>query len=228
VSALAVYTCLTAGSPDQLRPVIAPPDKKVRSVVFICFSDVISREQGRELGWEILPLPWKHLLSSSRSSRWPKVNSHLTLPDYLYSIYHDATHQLVVNPWEIIERHLVAADMAIFAHPQRKCAYAEAAACIELKKDDADTIKSQVGRYRDLGWPDNHGLFGCSFLVRRNTEKTVLHNQLWWNELKAFSFRDQISFGYAAAVSGVPLAIIPGNQRAHPYFRFFSHDRMPA
>lgn len=222
---LVVYTCITGGkATDGLKAVIAPQDDARRKVRYVCFTDSLTEQEGLDLGWEILPPLWRHEKDHRRTSRWHKVNSHRCFDNPLV-LWHDATHQLCVNPWEIVDKHLGASHVASFKHPQRDCVYDELQACLHLKKDDPTVMAMQVNRYRMMGYPAHHGLLETTLTLRRNELVTRRFNDLWWREIVEGSVRDQLSVGYALWKSEARVAIVPGSRTTCKYFNFTPHCR---
>jgi len=87
--------------------------------------------------------------------------------------------------------------MAVLIHPYRTCLYDEAKEMASGYKNLKKTINDQVKQYREDGMPDQQGLYGCSMLIRRGDKNNVIkHCELWWEEVKKYSPRDQISFPY--------------------------------
>ena len=92
-------------------------------------------------------------------------------------------------------------------HPERDCLYAEADVCIRTRRDDPDTIRTQIERYRREAFPEHAGLPHGGLLIRKRG--CEFFNQCWWDEVMAGSCRDQISFPYAVRRSGIGHLLLP-------------------
>jgi len=188
---LAVYTTII-GSYDHLKhPMYF---ETIRSQAdFFCFTDQsVSSDV-----FTIVPLKsqWG---SPTRNSRHPKINTHLYLANYKYSIYLDANLLLVAQDLHrLIDEHLSSADIARFPHHRRNCLYDEAIACIAQNLDREDVIRNQVTRYKQDGFPRHFGLGANSLIIRRHTRAVEQFNSVWWSEYSQGSQRDQLSFEYA-------------------------------
>ena len=105
--------------------------------------------------------------------------------------------EIIGSLYTYIERYKQRQPILCVNHSQTDCTYKEAQTCINLKKDNSDVIKKQMDRYKAEGYPEHYGLIESGLLVRE------LHNQklneamdLWWQEIKNGSRRDQLSFNY--------------------------------
>lgn len=87
-------------------------------------------------------------------------------------------------------------DMLFMEHPTRDCIYKEAMACILLRKDFPEVISSQMMHYLNEGLPTGQGMVQTGVTFRKNNEATKRLGTLWFDELKKWSKRDQLSFNY--------------------------------
>lgn len=173
----------------------------------VCLTDVPGE---LPKGWECHVIP-KAVKDPRRASRHPKMLPEKYFTDLEYSIYLDGNLTLLVNPKTLIEKYLKDTDLAVFPHPQRKCAYHEASKCVHLGKVDAAVANKQMTTYKARGFPRNSGLSACWVLIRRHTEDIKQLGELWWKEYQKYSARDQLSFDYCRWVVGVDRALLPGN-----------------
>ena len=62
-------------------------------------------------------------------------------------------------------------------------------------------------------------------LIRRHNESDVIETmELWWEELKYNSKRDQLSFNYSAWKTNLKFNYIDGDIRDNKYFYLLSHN----
>lgn len=221
---LTVFTCITGGFNDSLQRLNIPPDPQGRPVEFVCFTDYLGvRHPEGKSRWTIRAPIWEHDTSPRRTARWHKILSHEALPHSHYSLWHDASHTLLANPWTLVDRYLQDADLASFRHPQRHCLYQELEACLRLRKDDPKLMKDQVEGYRMLGYPANHGLLETTVLLRRHTPEIRVFNEAWWRQIVAGSMRDQLSVNFVLWERRLNVCYINGNREKSPYFAFRPH-----
>lgn len=160
-------------------------------------------------------------------SRHCKILSHIYFPEAAYSIYHDGNVTMLASPKKIL-RLLGDKDLAVFPHPERDCAYAEAEVVVRLRKAPKRDVGAHMAAYRRDGYPQKNGLATCCVLVRKHTPAVRALEELWWHEFRTRAKRDQLSFNYACWKLGIEYAEIgPGNvfTRDSPHFSRTPHRR---
>lgn len=219
-----VYTAIMGSARDTLREIVAPPDPRGREVRFICFSDFLSSADAPR-GWEIRPPLWRHI-NSRRMARWHKFMAHAALGEPVdFSLWHDGTQQLLVNPWELVDRYLSPdCEMALSRHPERDCVYQELEMCLRLALDDPETMRRQVERYREEGYPAHHGLFEMAAVLRAHVPRMKEFNERCWREINYGSLRDQLCVNYVLWKMGLTPSVMAGHRIDSRYFNFFPHQ----
>jgi hypothetical protein len=223
---VAIYTSIMGGYEGLL------PQRPQEGVDFICFSDTPLRAR-----------PWKTILINppaldpTRQNRYYKLLPHLHLPDYAASIYIDGNMMVKGNvvdwAWELLEQK----PMWAFDHQQsgangRDCLYEEHLALLRMweqgfQKDDPASMNAQIARYRAEGYPEHNGLTFNSVLLRNHHDPLVEQTMnLWWEQVRTGSRRDQLSFNYAAWKTGLEFGIIPGDVRRHTHFHMIGIHRL--
>lgn len=216
---VAVYTCITAGYDQLVRP--AQP---CSALDFHCFTD----------GSVHAVAPWRmHLLDAVRDPK--SLNRHVKmlphrydeLAEYDLTIYVDGSVRVIGDMNEFANECLRApAELQLFDHPFRSCAYEEARVCASVGHAPTADIESQMDIYRAAGFPEGQGLFEANVIVRRPTAAVGRTMELWWEEFESTgSKRDQLSLTYAAWVTGVSIESLgPSDPRfGHRYFRLDGH-----
>ena len=93
-------------------------------------------------------------------------------------------------------------------------------------KDNPNLVLKQVENYQKEGYPINNGLIVSGVILRRHNELDVIESmELWWEELKYNSKRDQLSFNYAAWKTGLKFNLIDGDIRNDGYTKEVRHKR---
>ncbi|KAJ8556205.1 hypothetical protein K7X08_022963 [Anisodus acutangulus] len=139
-----------------------------------------------------------------RNGKVPKLLLHRLFPNARYSLWIDAKLELVVDPYQILERFLWRknASFAISRHYRRFDVFVEAEANKAAGKFDNASIDYQVEFYKKEGLtPYSTAKFpitsdvpeGC-VVVREHIPISNLFACLWFNEVDRFTPRDQISF----------------------------------
>lgn len=131
-----------------------------------------------------------------RTAKLPKVLPQIYLPNYDYYIWQDSTHEVVTNPHYIVKYLLRGAEMGLFEHPQRDCAYKEAEELMKINYDSKYLINEMINFLREENYPKNNGLYELSTFITKNSQLMFDANILWWELICKYSSRDQISLPY--------------------------------
>ena len=128
-----------------------------------------------------------------------------------------------------ISNYLSDKNIACYNHincklDPRDCVYKEAKAVISLGKDDTELVENQMDKYFEDGYPKSNGLIVSGLILRRHNEADVKKTmELWWEELKHGSKRDQLSFNYSAWKTNLEFNHISGDVRNNQNFRLLPH-----
>lgn len=163
-------------------------------------------------------------MSIIKKQRFIKLHPHLFFKNYDLSIYLDTRFIIFGNITEFIERLLTPKfNIYIFEHPDRNCIYSEILAVIESKKENESIAIQVQNRYKKRNFPQKIGLSENCLIVRRhNTKDCINLMEKWWEEIKIFSKRDQLSFNYVLWKSGKKIKYI-SKSFGLLYFRPTSH-----
>lgn len=218
MSKIVVYTAIT-NNYDTLKE---PRIKLWKGVDFVAFLDhapVATSWQIRKAGSEFN--------DPCRNAKTPKILPHVFFPDATYSLWIDGSVEINFNfsIQQLIDVYLREHDLAVFKHPERQCIYEEAAKCIRINKDNPAVIQRQMAAYRNENYPPNNGLVESAVLLRRHTGKVRQFNEVWYQEIKHNSRRDQLSFNYAARKTSLEFCHLPESLRrgAGSMFQFQPH-----
>jgi hypothetical protein len=211
-----IYTAISNGY-DILKDPTIPIDSTINCVAF-------TDAKLSSMVWDTEPLHNEYI-DSCRNAKIHKILPHRFFPNAEYSLWIDGS--VILKPDfdlnKLIDKYLVAHDLAVFKHHSRKGVYAEAEACIRLRKDHAEVIKAQMRRYEYESYPRRQGLASCTIILRRHSESVRQFNEVWWEEIKNHSKRDQLSFNYVAWKLGVKYRQIDGSIKKNSFFSVIPH-----
>lgn len=179
---------------------------------FICFTtqDIHCR------GWEIIRVnQWEDAKRQARYVKW--ISPIKTKPslwvDARFEI-HGSLDQLFNNPHS---------DMTVLKNPFRETVIEEAKEIIRLGIDDPDKVVDQISRYPSelIRKP---GILPALGMVYRRA-KTSVFDKIIFKEIQSYSYRDQISFNYAAQLAGLNYSMLPDDvyDRNHPVYKIHKH-----
>jgi hypothetical protein len=144
-----------------------------------------------------------------RNAKIYKIMPHLFLPDHDFSIWVDPTHEVVHDTDKLCDM-LGEADIGVFEHRERHCAYDEADEILRLRYDDPGNVHALKSFFVEKGFPRGYGLYEIPVMVRRNNAATQRMALKWWEMICRYSSRDQISFSYIRWKLGIVSQVLPG------------------
>jgi len=175
--------------------------------------------------WDVIRVAIPKETDSQMSARYYKLNPHLVLPEHNVSLWVDSSFQIKRIPIkQILQSN--PGDIVCYSHPNRRCIYEEAVACINKKLDYREIIANQIDFYRNEGFPVNHGLFATGIMIRRNSDLVCLFNEHWWQQVQNGSRRDQLSQMYSSWKTGCLISAFNVGRTIYknPYFRKLPHN----
>lgn len=179
-------TCYTAifGNYDELKE----PSIITKGWKYICYTD----QDFKSDVWEIRKVPvmeWGPV----KTARWYKIMFHKHI-DTEYSLWVDGTFIINTNLntwWKRFSPPFTACQ-----HPFDNCIYTDATSCIESGKGIKEIIERQIALYKAIGIPKNNGLIASGVLMRQKTPEVQQFCKEWWEQVRRWSKRDQIAWGY--------------------------------
>ena len=163
--------------------------------------------------WTIIPIPEevKQLnVSRVKKQRFIKVHPHLYFKDYDLSIYIDATFKIIGDLNSFLIRVLSPKyNIYILEHPERNTIFNETFEVTKLQKEKKSMTNIIKERYKKEKFPDDNGLIESCLMIRKHNENDSIYlmNQ-WYEEIKNYSHRDQLSFNYVLWKSGTKIKYI--------------------
>ncbi|KAF7822712.1 DUF616 family protein [Senna tora] len=155
--------------------------------------------------WRIIVIRNIPYADGRRNGKVPKLLLHRIFPNVRYSIWIDGKLQLVVDPYQILERFLWRsnATFAISRHYRRFDVFVEAEANKAAGKYENASIDHQIQFYQNHDGLTHYSRAklpitsdvpeGC-VIIREHIPITNLFTCLWFNEVDRFTSRDQLSF----------------------------------
>lgn len=232
-----IYTAIFGGKDNLHEPLFKP-----EGFDFVCFTDNKYLESEN---WNVRIVE-PFLKDPVRNARYYKIMAHKVLPEYEQSIWIDGNMIVKgnVNVW--VDQYLSSNNFVTFDHSKQKrrflkvfwvkdkklgrdCIYDEYGALVTRTKkgmymDDIETMKTQISRYENEGYPKHNGLAVTMILLRNHNNQQVIElDEAWWKELELGSRRDQLSLNYVAWKQNFPLVYVSGDPRYNPYVSKTKH-----
>lgn len=189
---LTVYSAIYGGRDKLLAPLF-----RAKGIRVVCFTDDSSNKApGVATVVEDPPCG-----CPARSARW-----HKTHPPEGDSLWVDGVFQLVADPRPVLDA--VGGAVALTPHPKKRCAYQEAIQCAARGKDKSQLVLRQTLRYMVDGFPCCSPMWQGGVIFRRAGCQRDWQD-LWWAEIEAGSYRDQVSLSYVAWKAGIVVSPLP-------------------
>lgn len=209
-----VYTVLTGGYDRLQQPVVTYPEYR-----YVCFTD----HAGTDGVWELREIPFEG--SPVLRARYAKMNPHLLLKEFDYSVFMDAN--LCITGGEFYS-HVGEAPLAILQHPSRDCVWEELRYCYLKDKVSTASALRIHKMLQAIDMPRHAGLAETNVLGRlHNDPQVIALDQLWWRMLlESGGTRDQLVFTPALHRLGIEPALLLGPglcARNVPYIQYSLH-----
>jgi Protein of unknown function (DUF616) len=155
-------------------------------------------------------------LDPARASRRSKLMPHRFFPDADWSIWLDNKSRLLRDPAGIIAALKSQTENDFFAYPhfRRDCVYDEGQVVRENGLDDHRVVRERMRTYRAEGMPRHFGLIEGHFIVRRHTPAVAAFGEDWFDHVRRYSRRDQLSFPYLVWKTGFRYDLITSLPRS--------------
>lgn len=163
-------------------------------------------DSSRRVGlWRIIVAHNIPYADARRNGKVPKLLLHRIFPNVRYSIWIDGKLELIVDPYQVLERFLWRpnATFAISRHYRRFDVFVEAEANKAAGKYENASIDRQIQFYQYHDGLTHYSKDklpitsdvpeGC-VIIREHIPITNLFTCLWFNEVDRFTSRDQLSF----------------------------------
>ncbi len=184
--------------------------------------------------WRVLPIPFPEEIDrkdNKRLSRYPKTHPETMLSNYEASLYIDANIQ-IMDQWvynrfvDLVTRKVDYAGIQLVV-TGRDCIYRHSYdMCITRCENDLNAMP-QLQALRKENFPDHFGLNENNVIFRRHTAKMQQVDELWWQWIVKYSFRDQFSYMYCLWKHQIPIEyFLPSGEDSHNsvHFKYYMHS----
>jgi hypothetical protein len=214
-----VYSAVTSG-----YDLIFPPSIPSRAVEFVLFSDAGQKARG----WSKAPCV-RTYDSTVLTNRFHKFFPQQLFPNAQYSVYIDGNIGIVGDITPLLDEFIVSgAALGVFRHRDRMTVAQEVDACLDLDRFnqlDLEIYESQVEHMYSEGMPPEQQLTDNGVIFRWHGHAGLASAmEGWWEELNAYTRRDQLSLPYILWRHELPCKIWDWSFRLpNPYFEKYPH-----
>jgi hypothetical protein len=175
--------------------------KKQKGYDYYLITDNINDTINKATNWKPLKIPdtvQNLTVNTVKKQRFLKLHPHLLFKNYDLSIYLDGEFKIEGNLDEFLLRTLNSNSyLYSFEHPTRNNIIDEIKEVVRLKRDKKSMGELLYQRYKKEKFPDDKGLIESCLLIRKHNDKNCINiMEKWYEEIKKYSHRDQLSFNY--------------------------------
>jgi hypothetical protein len=216
---IVIYTVIT-GNYDNLSEV---PEFYFPDVYdYICLTD---NPNTKSKNWKIIKID---LIDNDcqLTQRFYKIIINKYIKKYKKSIYIDGKIKLNNNIFKELD-NLNSYDMVGFEHYKRKCLYQEGAVLLHPYKQicTKEKIIPLIQYIKENNFPKMFGLTDTCCLIRNHNDLIIKMMDQWFNLLKKYSRRDQLSFMYCVWKNNLNIFILP-DKKHKEYFKIKPHNQL--
>lgn len=214
---ICVYTCIT-GNYDNLHEIKNPE----KNIDYYCFTN---NKNLKSKTWKIVQVKNGNL-SDHLLSRKIKMLGHPIVNDnYDVSVWTDASVIWQKNITDFVSTYLKDRSFAAFKHHARNSIHEEAITCLRLRKDTKENIIKALNFLQSEHFPDQLGLYEMTVFIKKHNDPLVIKTmQIWFDTVKKYSKRDQLSFMYAVWKTNLQISKINLNVWNNPWFTTSKHN----
>ena len=219
VTKYCVYTCIT-GNYDNIVEI----DKKEKDFDYICYTN---NKKLKSKSWNIKYIEDEQDLDNVKLARKIKILGTEELKKYDVVIWIDGQVKFDTSIKDFIDEYveLDKYDMVGFKHYCRTTVNEEMNSCLEIGKEKLNNINSLYNYLNNKDFKDDLGLLESTIIFRNFNNKSLNKSmKLWFDLIKKYSKRDQLSFPYAAQESGLKCKLLDINIWDNKYFHTIGHS----
>ena len=217
-----IYTVLTGGYDNLIQLTCVSQDFD-----YICFTDTISENSYNGI-WNLRKIP-SITDDKQRLSRFPKMHPHVLLSQYEYSVYIDASVDIINDELYNIFKEKINRGILLSGvkHPYRDCVYDEYFAVYRTKAEtNLSLLKKEYKYLKYCNMPKHIGLFEAGMILRNHhDERIISQNEMWWLMVNKYSKRDQLSYTLSLWKNNIPFDYLEnvGLNKPNRYCKLINH-----
>ena len=213
---ICVYTCIT-GDYDNLIEI----KNKEKNIDYYCFTNNKSIKSNT---WNVIYIEEK--LSNLLLARKIKILGHEIINNYDIQLWMDASVEFDKRILDFIKTYKTNKDNFVcFKHGERKNILEEMDACLRFRKERKDNINKLKEFYKKENYNYDNGLIESTVFIRNIKDPIVFKAMnIWFDTLKDYSYRDQLSFNYAVFKTGLKVKYINEKVFDNSWFKWIEHN----
>ncbi|MBQ0022952.1 MAG: DUF616 domain-containing protein [Prevotellaceae bacterium] len=219
----AIYTSIIGSYDDILQPKAVD-----ESFDYVLFVKKGTKKTERIGIWEVRELDYD-CDDNTITSRFPKMNPHVVLPEYEYSLWIDGN--IVILKKEFYDAVNAKIDEGVVysgvKHPNKDCVYHDIEACVHAMRDKTSNIMRAARFLIAEKFPEHYGMYENNIILRKHTDASVINFcNMWWKLYLEYPRRDQFTSPYCLRANGLEFNyLLPEGEcaKTSDWFEFIEH-----
>ena len=219
-----IYTCILGNYDELTDPVFTDPECD-----YVCFVGKGEKTSERKGIWQIRELDFRSK-DFAVLSRYPKLNPHILLPEYSYSVWMDGNVSIAGDCFYEIIREKINAGILYsgIRHWARDCAYDEIKESLDSGIESRSRLLGALFFLKRHRFPKHFGMNENNVIFRRhNAPEIIRFDDLWWKLFIRYAHRDQILHPYCMRECGIAPDYLfppPFCARNHRSLKYAEHN----
>ena len=215
---ICVYTCMT-GNYDNIKEI----PKKEKGIDYYCFTN---NKNIKSNTWNVIYIEDLELSNVELARRTKILGTPLINEKYDIIMWMDAAVTFQKNIRDFIDTYLEKNDSFVaFKHGNRKNIKEEMHACFRFNKEEKDKIERLIDFYEKENYQYDNGLIESTVFIKRPKNKKVIEtSKLWFDMIRNYSKRDQLSFNYCIKKTGLKVKWINEKVFDNDWFLWENHN----
>ena len=213
---ICVYSCIT-GDYDNVLEI-----EREEGIDYYLFTN---NKKIKSNSWKVIYIE-DDSLSNVLLARKTKILGHPIVNDnYDIALWMDGAVSFNTKIKDFIDHFMKNDDVFVaFRHGERNSIKEECEACVRFCKEDKNKVKNILDFYKKEGYPDNNGLIESTVFIKRVKDKKVNETMnLWFDMVKNFTKRDQLSFNYCIYKTDLKVKWINEKVFDNKWFTWHNH-----
>ena len=192
-----IYTAII----DDYDSLYSPTVIDINNFDYICFTNSQSILKQNIFPWTIIDISKiceaLNINDHVKWARYFKTHPHYFFENYEKSIWLDSNVDIIGDSEDFLNK-LNSSYLLTTDHPTRNNIYEEISACNQLKKDEWSNLNNIQKFLINKGFPISSTKLIQSNIIARehNNPKCKFLMEKWWEMIRDYSKRDQLSFNY--------------------------------
>lgn len=221
---IAIYTSIVGHYDDLRQPVVI--DEGFDYILFVKKGTMTTDKIGV---WQVRELDFM-VEDNTITSRFPKMNPHIVLPEYEYTLWMDGNLVIRDKAFYVAAKNKIQERVPYSGvkHTVKDCVYVDAISCVHAMRDKFSNIFRAVNFLLSVKFPEHYGMYENNIILRNSTDARVISfNEQWWKLYLQYPKRDQFTSPYCLHANKLDfnfLLPIGTCAKDSPWIQFIEHN----